>query len=144
MQSDDDNISLSSEYSLSEHGDTLDSSSSSSSSEEEDEPDYLSWPEIVQLCCTKYSDEFGEDTIETVSSKRMLDESGFPDNKDTERTRLPLYGTLKKALTHMPKDIKNPPLAPTAKKDSQPLGRGIYPEPQHGLEVSPVSEMFFF
>ena len=124
---------------------------SGAESPEEDKLEYqvdptegiLDWPELVSLIVGRFEDRIGPEP-KSPEKARISNLGGMVSTKTTERTRLPLYYPIQKALNTFPKDIRYPAVKARSKKDAKPLGRGSFPSTQRNLPLQAISGMLHF
>ena len=133
----------------SESGEGESSDGDSSSEESGDESDcsiavetpegFLEWTAINRLIVEKFSDRISpEESPNPVA--RIDNLGGLSEKKETERIRLPMFYEIRKELNLLSKDVIAPPSKAKARRDTKPLGRGVFPEAQRGLPVQALSE----
>ena len=142
-QVEDEEMDLSSES----EGESSEGDSSSEDSDEDSDEDsmvktvdgFLDWPSLTQLITEKFSDRISpEEANATVA--RIDNLGGLVEKKETERVRLPMFPAIKEELVLFSKDIRCPASKAKARRDTNPLGRGVFPEAQKGLSVQAMSE----
>ena len=98
----------------------------------------LDWPSIVSLIVDKFSDRIPvEEDPQPVA--RIGNLGGMVEKKDVDRVRLPMHEAIRTELVAFSNDISVPPTKAKAKRDSKPLGRGIFPENQRTLPVQALA-----
>ena len=103
----------------------------------------LDWPSLVQHIIAMFPDKIGpEETSPTVN--RIENLGGLVEKKESERVKLPMHAAIRKELTVLASDVKEPPCKIKAKKDTKPLARGQFPEGQRGLPVQALSDELRF
>ena len=128
-------------------GESSEEESSSEDSGDESEPDsmvktpegFLDWITLNRLIVEKFGDQIAPEESSTPVA-RISNLGGLSEKKETERIRLPMYSAVRTEFLNLARDIKNPPLKARARKDTRPLGRGVFPEAQKGLPIQALSE----
>ena len=127
------------------------SGSEAGSSEEEDTPPsfnssegILDWPTLVQHIIQQFPDKISPEESGTAPTGRIGNLGGMSERKESERVRLPMYPPIRKEMSLFPSDIRNPPNKARAKRDTQPLARGSFPDSEKGLPVQALSDCLHF
>ena len=109
----------------------------------EPEEGIMDWPSLVTLIERRFSDRIGPEPQSPVKS-RITNLGGMTAIKSTERTRLPIYAAVEKELRLFSQDIRFPPVKARAKRDTKPLGRGVFPGSQRNLPLQALSGRLTF
>ena len=105
--------------------------------------DILDWPSLAGLIVERFPDRIGPEPKSPIKT-RISNLGGMTVSKTTERTRLPLYYPIEKALQLFSKDIRCPPVKARSKRDTKPLGRGFFPSSQRNLPLQALSGRLSF
>ena len=144
VQPETDEMEVSSE-SGGESSDGEDSSSEESGEDSDDNTSvikkegFLEWTALNSLIVEKFQDRINPEES-NVPAARIDNLGGLTERKETERIRLPMFPPIKDELFKLSVAIRNPPSKARARRDSLPLGRGVFPEAEKGLPIQALSE----